>query len=532
VDVTLPSAVPEPKRRPRRSFSLRANFAITMASRGSLMALSLFISPFIVSRIGLSDFGLWALISAISQYATLMDFGVGGLALTRFVGQLGAMGEHDELARKGAAALWMSIGFGLVIIGLSVGGCALLPLFLHHRLAAGWRWAVIGVGINLACVSMASTFQAFPAGFSRFDLQNIPVLVSQLVYAGVVVGTLLAGLGLKGLGIATAASGVALVITARLVLRLVWTQSWGFWHAGLKDIRTLLGYGVNLQAAAMVVVINLQSDKPVILAVGGSLRFIGLYELASKAAFSLRSIPVVALGPLIVRAAAVTAGRSKDAIGVFYERALRVNIAYAVAPLFALYGACYPLTLAWLGKGFHVTALIVLLLGAGYATNLLTGAGTAVANGCGRPQLDRNYSLFGLAINIVGTVVFGILFGPWGVIAATTLGLVVSSFWLLRMMDTWLDMKTLSTSWLVRNGLWSNLIGIACGALAVLATVVLPIHSRLGWLALGTGSIAVSTVVLATTSSQTRQWVAANAGRLRFARSEPLKTEVVGEVKE
>jgi O-antigen/teichoic acid export membrane protein len=493
------------------------------------MAVSVFISPFIVSQIGLGAFGVWALISAISQYATLMDFGVGGLALTRFVGQLDAIGEHEELARKGVAALWMSMAFGLVIIALSFGACALLPAFLSHSPGPGWRWAIIGVGVNLACVSIASTFQAFPAGMSRWDLQNVPVLVSQVVSVGLVVGTLLAGMGLKGLGIATAGSGVALLVSARLVLLRVWTQPWGFSHASMTDMKALLGYGVNLQAAAMVVVINLQSDKPVILAVGGSLRFIGLYELASKAAFSVRSLPVVALGPLAVRAAAGTAGRGKDVIASFYERALQANMAHAVAPLFAIYGACYPLTLAWLGGGFHVTALIVLILGAGYATNLMTGAGTAVANGCGRPQIDRNYSLFGLAINIIGTVIFGLLFGPWGVIAATTVGLVVSSFWLLRMMDTWLEIRTLSARWLAVNGLRSNLVGIACGGLAVLATVFLPIHTRLGWLALGLASIALSAVVLVLISPSARHWVVASAAKRKLA---SVGAEVVGEANE
>jgi O-antigen/teichoic acid export membrane protein len=497
-----------------------------MASRGSGMAMSLILSPFIVSQLGLRTFGLWALISAVTQYATLMDFGVGGLALTRFVGQLGAIGEDEGLARKGVAALWMSIAFAAVVIGISLGACALLPVVINHHPESGLRPAIIGCGINLACLSIASTFQAFPAGFSRWDLQNIPVLASQAVYAAVVVSTLLAGLGLAGLGIAAAASGLVLLVSARLVLRRVWSQPWGIRRASVREIRTLFGYGANLQASAFVVLINQQSDKPILLLFGGSLSFVGLYELASKVAFSIRSLPVAALGPLVVRAAADTAGRSTEAIAAFYRRALRGNIAYGVAPILALYGACYPLTLAWLGGSFRITAVIVLILGAGYSVNLATGAGTSVANGCGRPELDRTYSLVGLAINIVGTVGFGLLFGPWGVIAATALGLIVSSFWFLRMMDTWLGARTLSTRWLAENGLRAALAGLACGALGVLATVLLPVHSRLGWLALGTAVIVVSTVVLLAVTPAAPHWIGAYAERRRLATAESLSADI------
>lgn len=532
MDVTPSPVTLRPRRRSRRSLSLQANTGLRIASNGVALTLSLFVSPFIISQLGLATFGLWALISAVSQYATLMDFGVGGAALARFVGQLSAMDEDEALARKGVSALWMSVGFAIAIIGISLGACALLPAFLSHSPATGWRWAIVGVGVNLACASVASTFEAFPSGFSRWDLQIIPALVAQVAYAIAVVCTLLAGLGLEGLGIAAATSGLMMLVTARLVLRLVWSQRWGIWHASVKEIRTLIAYGANIQTASLVVIINQQSDKPVLLAFGASLSFIGLYELASKVAFSVRSLPVAALGPLLVRAATSTAGQSRAAIATFYERALRANIEYAVAPLFAVYGACYPLTLAWLGGGFRMTALMVLILGAGYATNFLTGAGTAVANGSGRPQLDRNYSLLGLAINIIGTVLFGLLFGPWGVIVATALGLMISSLWLLKMMDTWLDTATLSMGWLSANGLQSMLAGLFFGGLGVLATVLLPVQSRLGWLAIGLASIALSTVVLVTVSPTARQWVLAYGTRWRNARADSPKADVGGATKE
>ena len=58
-----------------------------------------------------------------------------------------------------------------------------------------------------------------------------------------------------------------------------------------------------------------------------------------------------------------------------------------------------------------------------------------------------NYCLLGFAINGVATVAFGLLWGGWGVIAATVLGLVVSSYVLLVWMDRWLGSSGASAGW-------------------------------------------------------------------------------------
>ena len=295
--------------------------------------------------------------------------------------------------------------------------------------------------------------------------------------------------GLAGLGMASAIASLSLVCVAWWTSRRVWRQSFAPRIAKREDFRALFGYGMNLQVTNLVVVINLQSDKPVLLAFGGSLRFIAFYELASRVAFQLRSLPVMALAPLAAVAASDTAGRPVTVIRAYYERSLHQVVSFGVAPLFAIFGACWPLVLVWLGTGYTTTAEITAVLGLGYTVNLLTGAGTAVAQGCGRPELDRNYSLLGLGINLVLTVALGALAGPWGVIVATATGLAISSLWLLRSMDRWVGTRTFSLSGPLRSSAPSVLVGVICGALTVVAANVLPTHSR--WLCLVYGIVSL-----------------------------------------
>jgi O-antigen/teichoic acid export membrane protein len=471
-----------------RTFGLRRNVALNIGGKSFSILTSLFSAPFIVYQIGLRAFGFWALISAFSQYAGLLDFGVGS-ALTRYVAELHALREYEHLARKGAASFYIALGYALVIMLFFVAFCLLIPSSLTHSWPHGWEWAVLGVGVTLSSVSLASTFQAFPGGLARWDLQNIPLIVFQTVFLIAIVLLLSAGDGLGGLGIASAIASVSLVVAAWLTSRRVWRQSLSPQVPTREDFRALFGYGMNLQMANLVLVINVQSDKPVLLAFGGSLKFIAFYELGSRVAFQLRSLPVMALAPLTAAAASETAGRAIGVLRAYYEQTLDRIASFGVAPLFAVFGACSPLVLVWLGTSYTTTAEIVVVLGVGYAFNLVTGAGTAIAQGCGRPELDRNYSLLGLGINVVLTVVLGALVGPWGVIVATSIGLVLSSFWLLRSLDRWVGTRTFSLSGPLRRSGPSVLVGVSCGAATVVAMGFLPTDSR--WLCLGYGALSL-----------------------------------------
>lgn len=471
-----------------RRFGLRRNAAFNIGAKGFSILTSLFSAPFIVYHVGLEAFGFWALISAFSQYAGLLDFGVGP-ALMRFVAELHSLGDHDALTRKGAAGLYIALGYALAIMVITVGFCLLLPRSASGAWPPGWEWAFIGVGVSLACSTLSSTFQAFPGGLARWDLQNIPLIVFQIVFLCAIVILLSAGTGLAGLGIATAFASITMVATAWFTLRLVWRQSWMPSVPARSDFRSLFGYGLNLQLANLVLVINVQSDKPVLLVFGGSLRFIAFYELASRVAFQLRSLPVMALAPLAAAAANAAAGRPVTVLRAFYERSLTQIASFGVAPLFAVFGACWPLVLAWLGANFTTTAEITVILGAGYAVNLVTGAGSALAAGCGRPELDRNYALIGLGLNIVLTVLLGLLLGPWGVVIATALGLPISSLWMLRSMDRWVGTRTFSLSSPLRPSMLPVLVGIMSGITTIAAMSVLPTDSR--WLCLLYGAVSL-----------------------------------------
>jgi O-antigen/teichoic acid export membrane protein len=476
--------------RDRKPLNLRTNTLANIGGKGLSIAVSLFTSPFIITQIGVEAFGFWAIISAFSAYAALLNFGIGP-AFMRYVAAHHALGEHDEIARKGTTSMLIAWVFAILIVSATIAATMLLPASWTDGWPDQWEIALVGVGVNLACVSIASAFQAYPAGLGRWDLQNLPTALFQIVFTISIIVTLLSGMGLGGLGVSVAVAGAAMVIAAWGVARYVWRQPWSLRQIRRAEATELLRYGGNLQLINLVVVINVQADKPVLLAAGGSLRFVAYYELASRVAFQLRSLPVMALGPLATQAAHDAAGQPLTVLRTFYERSLTLITSIGAGPLLAVFGACYPLMLAWLGPSYTTTSTIVVILGFGYAINLVTGAGSSIARGCGRPELDRNYSLLGLAINVGLTVACGAIWGPWGVIAATAAGLTFGSVYMLVSMDRWLGSQTFGR----HSALLPALPSLGLGALTFTATIIamqfVPTDVRWSCLVYGIASMSV-----------------------------------------
>ena len=176
-----------------------------------------------------------------------------------------------------------------------------------------------------------------------------------------------------------------------------------------------------------------------------------------------------------------------------YLRSYGSVLALGVAPLLAAYGASYALVIAWLGPTYSTAGVIAIVLGAGYAVNIATGAGTAVAMGAGRPDIDRNYCILGFGLNVGLTIALGVAFGRWGVIAATALGLALSSLWLIHIVDRWLSVSVLSLRGIAgsRGTRALLVLGLVVGAASAWIAISLDISSRLGALAFGTATIVV-----------------------------------------
>jgi O-antigen/teichoic acid export membrane protein len=159
-------------------------------------------TPFLLHHLGLSMLGWWLLITSITEYGRLFDFGIFG-ALTKYVAQYRATGEYAYGRRIIAASQGLYVMLGLALIAVTVAVAPFFPRLFHvpsaERGAAVTTMLLMGVWIGLSIATAAPS--AVLQGLHRFGALNLVQIVQVTVSTvGMVVVVLLGG-GIVGLAI-------------------------------------------------------------------------------------------------------------------------------------------------------------------------------------------------------------------------------------------------------------------------------------------------------------------------------------------
>ena len=426
---------------------------VLMLAQVGSMAVSLLLTPFMVNQLGIERFGLWAFLNAVVAFAGLLEVGV-GRGSVRFIAFYGERQELDVVRRIVSYGMASRVGLGLILCPVAwLLGRELLP---HADISASLLDEaktllplVLGYFFLSAGVRLLS---ALLIGFERTWLVALITLVSQVVYAGLVVAFLLAGLELYGLLLAVtiqiALQGLACYAFARRLIGPVFGNPL---HLDRPLLVEMLKFGGWTQVTALSALVNRQTDAVVI----GSfidVRSVGLYDLGNRIAQLSRTIPLALLGPLLPAAARIHAQRDQKRIARTMLQGNRL-LGLMTLGIAGFVIATAPLIITvWLGRSYPHVALIAVLITLTWVINNLTGVGTTVVSAIGRPRYESEYAVIGMVLNIAATIVLGAIYGLLGVIAGTVFGVVTSSIYFLWRVHRLLELPLWEYlgSWLLR----------------------------------------------------------------------------------
>ena len=161
-----------------------------------------FLTPFIVRQLGNSAYGLWSLVISLTSYMGLLEFGTRG-AVTRFVSEGYAKGDHEYSSEVVSTALWIRFWLVLLIIAVSVG--ISLSINLLFKIPTEFEETapilIILVGINVAVSMFFGVFGGILVALHRSDLLSGTRIAQTVLRAIGVVWVLRGGFGLLGLAI-------------------------------------------------------------------------------------------------------------------------------------------------------------------------------------------------------------------------------------------------------------------------------------------------------------------------------------------
>jgi len=164
---------------------------------GVNVVVGIFLSPYILHRLGDNAFGLWILIFSATGYYGLFDLGIRS-SIIRYVAKYSATGEQEELNRLVNSALFSYSGIGILAMAITVvTSFYVTAIFrIQPEFAADARWLFLMVGTSVALGFPLAAFGGVLEGLQRFFILNFCSVASTLMRAVLIVLALRHGGGL------------------------------------------------------------------------------------------------------------------------------------------------------------------------------------------------------------------------------------------------------------------------------------------------------------------------------------------------
>ncbi len=408
------------------------NTAYNIAGRSWFILVAFFLTPYIVRHIGLERYAIWSFVSVITGYFSLFDFGI-GLSFVKYIAEFFAKKEYEKINQILNAGFIFYAVFAVFILAISVLyidpiiGVFKIPAGLYQEAAF-----VFLVGIAIFVLANAlSPFAAIQAGLQRLDISNtVNILLSIVNIAGTVL-VIEKGWGLRGLILNNAVvffihSGINIVIAARLLPFFRFRLSF----YGRDMLGKLFKFGYRIQIARISSVVTTQTDK-ILIAYFVGLGWVTYYQLGSSIIYYAMAIPSLIVSALIPAFSEVEAKGERPKLIEAYLRSTKY-LAFCVAPVFVFLILASPnIMLAWMGKGFEKSVLIIKILSASWLINTLAQVAASVCIAIDQPQIMANGSIIIAGLNILFSIVLVKLFGFYGIAWGTLLSVNAGTVYFL-----------------------------------------------------------------------------------------------------
>lgn len=430
-----------------------------------------FVTPVILHHLGLAQYSLWVLATAIVAYAPLLDLGISD-AITRYVAVHRVREDSLGASRFIAAGFWLYVVMAALTLVLTA---VLFPFFagLFHLPASQHAHAapvLILAGLNVAVAFPAITNLAVLRGLQRYDLVNLAATGMTVLSGVVIVIVLKAG----GNVVALAAIGAPMEILAQIPMLIFIRRAAPDLRlapslANRATVRTVLGFGAAQALARGARQIRVRSDEIIIGALR-PLRLVAPYALVRRVSQTPGQLSDQLVDTLLPLAAQLHAQRDEPRLRELFLAGTR-----AAMGSYLLFGTSIalladPFLHQWAGRQYTTSAALApLLVAAGLFGPAFLPAENLLA-GLGRLRIPVAASIAGAVLKLVLAVVLVIRFGVLGVAISST---VAAAFTFVPIAAS--GMRTVGVS--ISAALSQILVPVAVAAAAAAAAVLLCEHT-------------------------------------------------------
>lgn len=381
---------------------------------GLNVVVGVFLSPFILHRLGDAAFGIWVLIFSITGYYGLFDLGTRS-SIVRYVSRFLAADDREGLARLINTSLFTYSCVGALTMLLTVAMAPYVDSWFHiapsfHSTA---RWLLLIVGASVAVSFPVGITGSMLEGMQRFDVVNVTGIVATVARAVLIVIVLNQKGGLLSIAFVTVTVPLVVSVLRGIIIHRICPVPLGWRYLNRSMFRQIAGYG---GITFMIIVAGRLKFKTDEIIIGSMMSAVAITY------FNVGARIVDYAGEFVVGLAQIFVPMSSqsDAKGNM-DSLRRIFIVGNRFCALAIFPICATLIIlgksvieVWVGKKYIVPSypvLVIMIL----ATTLMwaQGASTRILFGIGK---HGTWAVVTLVEGIANVILSVLLVRPYGII--------------------------------------------------------------------------------------------------------------------
>lgn len=407
------------------------NTIINIFNTGISFVIAYAMTPVILHRLGIQDYGIWVFLSifSVTGYFSLLDFGFQGASI-KYIAEFRAANDHEKLSGVVSATLAFFIAVGVIgAVALWAFNVLWLPAVFHlppeqiHLI----QTLVTVIAVSFVFHFPALAYSAILEGYQRYDLLRATNIAVTILTNIAIFVWLTHQNGLPFLVGSMVASGVLLALvygiqTRRILgdipirLRSIHRESWAL----------LFKLSSKLFLSKLVGLVFNNTDKIVI---GIFLTVVRQtdYDIVNKLHIILLSLLSIVNQAILPAAAELFARQDNHGLRDLVLRATKYSAAL-VFPIW-LFFMILPsqAIMMWVGRSFTHLSPIVVLYCAHFIVTMFVGVSSTMMISIDKVGRVLRISLWAAFLNLAISLITVRTLGITGLILGTTISYLISS---------------------------------------------------------------------------------------------------------
>ncbi len=378
------------------------NVVYYFIARMWLFVLTLATTPYVVSRLGIDAYGVFAIVSVIATYFSFLDLGLGG-AVIKYVAEYHAKKDYLRLEKVIGTSITLYVLIGLAgaaligsLTGLLVTVILKIPPSLQEASYFAFYAGAVGFFINM----ILNVFSSIPNALQRFDVLNkINVVTSTANFMAIVI-LLYAGFGLREVVLVSVVVNLISALIFMAATRLLLPGISFTPRFDLETARFLFKFGGFNFLNQISIQVTFELDKFLIGAFW-PIWWISYYTVPVDLSKKLVHVALTIARPFFPAASELSSLELQEQFQEMYVRVMKLALVLMMPLAVMLLVFADRILLFWMGADFaEKSALSLRILIVAYLVGALSNIPALSADGAGKPELTALLNLVSAAFSL------------------------------------------------------------------------------------------------------------------------------------